>query len=188
MVARKQAGFTLVEILVALLIVLVGLMGGAGLIARSVQQEVEAFQRLQALNLLQDMVSRINANRLVVTCYSAGTNGLVLGHGASMPPACAQGSAEQRETADNDLAQWSAALLGAAQQNESDESIGAMLGARGCVEQIDAATRQYRVSVAWQGLSETSAPADGLSCGKNQYGNEKQRRIVTALVRIGDLA
>lgn len=184
---RREAGFTLVEILVALLIVLVGLMGGAGLIARSVQQEVEAYQRLQALNLLQDMVSRINANRLVVTCYSAGATGMVLGHGASTPPACAQGSAEQRETADEDLSQWNAALIGSAQQNKSDESIGAMIGARGCIQQLDAATRQYRVSVAWQGLNETSAPSDNLTCGKNQYGDEKQRRIVTAIVRIGDL-
>jgi type IV pilus assembly protein PilV len=142
---------------------------------------------LQALNLLQDMVSRINANRLVVTCYSAGATGMVLGHGASTPPACAQGSAEQRETADEDLSQWNAALIGSAQQNKSDESIGAMIGARGCIQQLDAATRQYRVSVAWQGLNETSAPSDNLTCGKNQYGDEKQRRIVTAIVRIGDL-
>ena len=43
---RVARGFTLIEILVAMVIGLVALMGAAGLIARSVQQEVESYQRL----------------------------------------------------------------------------------------------------------------------------------------------
>ncbi len=188
MTARnRQKGFTLIEILVALLVVLLGLMGAAGLVARSVQQEVEAYQRLQALNLLQDMVGRLNANRRVASCYSSGANGLVVGHGAETLPDCSQGSTEQRATADRDIADWHSALLGAAQKNEDSESIGAMVGARGCVEQLDAVTQRYRVSIAWQGLNETVAPAEAISCGKDQYGNDKQRRVVVAVVRIGDL-
>ena len=66
---RVVRGFTLIEILVAMVIGLVALMGAAGLIARSVQKEVESYQRPQALNLLQDMVGRLNANRLVADCY-----------------------------------------------------------------------------------------------------------------------
>ena len=185
---NAMRGFTLIEILVALVIVMVGLMGAAGLVARSVQQEVEAYQRLQALNLLQDMVGRLNANRLVAECYSAAANGIQLGSGASAPAACATGTAEQRARADADLQAWNAALLGAAQKNADDENMGAMTGARGCIEQLDAITRVYRISVAWQGLNETVAPADALACGKNQYGDEKQRRVVTATVRIGDLS
>ncbi|WP_372865302.1 type IV pilus modification protein PilV [Spongiibacter sp.] len=184
----KYRGFTLIEILVTLLVVLVGLMGGAGLIARSVQQEVEAYQRLQALNMLEDMVGRVNANRLVVACYSSGADGLTVGHGVTALPDCGQGSAEQRATANQDIRAWHSALLGAAQKNEDNESIGAMVGARGCIEQLDAVTRRYRISVAWQGLNETVAPADALNCGRNQYGDDKQRRVVTADVRIGDLS
>lgn len=185
---KNQRGFTLLEILVALLIVLVGLMGGAGLIARSVQQEVEAYQRLQALNLLENMVNRINANRLVASCYSVGSTGLVVGHGTTTLPECSSGTTEQQDTAESDISQWHNALRGLAQQNSNNEGIAAMIGARGCIEQVDAVTQQYRVSIAWQGLHETSAPAQALSCGKDQYGDEKQRRIITALVRIGDLA
>ena len=49
----------MLELLVALVISLVTLMGAAGLVVRTVQQEVESYQRLQALTLAQDMVDRI---------------------------------------------------------------------------------------------------------------------------------
>lgn len=185
----RSGGFTLIEVLVALVIALVGMMGAAGLIVRTVQQEVDAFQRLQALNLVQDITDRINANRQVVDCYSDAANGRVLGTGATAPTACTLGTAEQRATANLDLAEWNAALLGAARQNEDDENIGAMVGARGCIEQIDAVDRRYRVTVVWQGMSESTAPAANLLCGQNQYGDDdRQRRVVSAVVQIGDLS
>ena len=185
---RVARGFTLIEILVAMVIGLVALMGAAGLIARSVQQEVESYQRLQALNLLQDMVGRLNANRLVADCYSNGANGMQLGYQTSAPTSCAAGTTEQRTRADADLQAWDDALLGAAQQNSDDDNVGAMIGARGCIDQLDAVARIYRISVVWQGVNETVAPNDALACGKDQYGSEKQRRVVTATVRIGDLS
>lgn len=185
---RKLAGFTLVEILVALVIALVGMMGAAGLIVRTVQQEVDAYQRLQALNLVQDITDRINANRQVVDCYSNSASGQVLGTGASAPATCTLGTAEQNATANQDLAEWNSALLGAARQNKDDENIGAMVGARGCIERIDAVAQRYRVTVVWQGMSAASAPASDLSCGQNQYGDDRQRRVVSAVIQIGDLS
>ena len=45
------------------MILLVALLGAAGLLARSNQMEMETYQRVQALTLLQDMAARLNANR-----------------------------------------------------------------------------------------------------------------------------
>lgn len=189
-----QRGFTLIELLVALVIMLVGMMGSAGLLVRTVQQEVEAYQRLQALDLVQNMVDRMQANRLVVECYSNGAAGVTLGTAASVAgnyeegvDGCDAGTASLNDRADADLAAWHQLLLGSSVQNEDDESIGAMIGARGCVTQISAAERLYRVTVAWQGMSDSAAPPADSLCGKDQYGDEKRRRIVAAIVRIGDL-
>jgi type IV pilus assembly protein PilV len=44
----------------------------------------------------------------------------------------------------------------------------------------------YTVSVAWQGTMATSAPT-GLTCGKDLYGNENLRRVVSETVRIATL-
>jgi hypothetical protein len=38
---------------------------------------------------------------------------------------------------------------------------------------------QYRVSVAWQGMAKIRAPSADLTCAKNQYGDEAQRRVVS---------
>ena len=75
-----------------------------------------------------------------------------------------------------------------------------MIGARGCViydaatELTDSAgavlpgTGRYTISVAWQGLTPTVAPAATLTCGSNAYGDEARRRVVTSTLRIADLA
>ena len=59
----RQGGTTMMEVLVSIVIVVIGLLGLAGLQSRASVSEMEAFQRAQALVLLQDMVDRINANR-----------------------------------------------------------------------------------------------------------------------------
>jgi len=61
-----------------------------------------------------------------------------------------------------------------------------MIGARGCVA-FDAIANVYVVSVAWQGLLESSAPP-GLNCGAGLYGSEPRRRAVSAVVRIATLS
>lgn len=60
-----------------------------------------------------------------------------------------------------------------------------LLGARGCVTAKDAANRIYTVTVAWQGLKATTAPAD--TCARNLYGDEALRRVVSADVQVASL-
>ncbi|GAB3103418.1 hypothetical protein GCM10027081_33160 [Cupriavidus yeoncheonensis] len=189
--ARKDAqqGFLLIEVLVALVILLVALMGTAGLVARSSQSEMESYQRIQALALLQDMATRINANRQIATCYSNGATGMSLGTDAAPPATCTQGTAAQQAMATVDLAAWNAALLGSAEvrTNASGaQAVGAMIGARGCIENVDVVNQIYRVTVAWQGFTKTVAPS--LPCGQGQYGNDANRRAVSTQVRIGVLS
>ena len=61
--AAAQRGALLIEVLVAILICAFGLLGFAGMQARATSSEFEGFQRSQALVLIEDMVSRMNANR-----------------------------------------------------------------------------------------------------------------------------
>ena len=178
------AGFTILEILISLVIVWLGVLGLAGLIVRSNQAEMESYQRVQALMLAQDMADRINANRKVVTCYSDGGTGMQLGTGYSGTPACAAGNTQQNARAVADMNAWHSLLSGSAEVL-SGSNVGAMIGARGCVDQIDPATQTYIVSVAWQGLATTAA--SGNTCGQGQYGNDALRRVVTVTLRIGTL-
>ena len=193
-----QRGFSLVEILVTLVIVMIGLLGLAGVQMRAHQAEMESYQRAQALILVTDMVDRINANRKVRNCYKlTSANNIVLGTSSPALPACAGGLKEQQDLADADLVEWDNLLKGSAEgidtngNNvlEAGESMGAMLGARGCITE-DAVTGLFKVSVAWQGIAKTAAPTEAdanATCGQNLYGDETLRREVSAQIRFATL-
>jgi type IV pilus assembly protein PilV len=175
--ARAQRGIALLEALVAIIIMVVGLFGVAGLHSRMGLAESEAFQRSQAVMLMGDMVSRITANRKNSLSYVTATP---LGTGQ------AQGSCAALTGAPRDLCEWNNALLGAS-ESLTGSKVGAMLGARGCVESISATMpRQFRVSVVWQGTVPTVAPG-ATACGAGSYGDDRTRRAITTVIEIGCL-
>ena len=173
----RQSGTSMIEVLVSIVIVVLGLLGLAGLQSRASLAEVEAFQRAQALVLMQDMVDRINANRKAamsyVTSAPLGTPGDV--------QACANLTG-----AALDKCEWNNALLGAAETNGGIK-VGAMTGARGCVFNITPTMpREMLVVVSWQGTIATKEP--GNACGAAaDYGGAGFRRSLTASVVIGCL-
>ncbi len=177
-----NAGFTLIEILVALLIFMVSSLGIAGLVTRTVQQESESYQRVQALVLLQDIQERFVANRGVASCY-AGEDTLGTGYEGTI--SCGTGTTAQQAIVVADLQHWDSFLKGAAEK-DGTTNVGALIGARGCIRLVDASEKIYRITVAWQGLGDTVAPVS--DCGKDSYGSEVQRRTVSALVRLGSLS
>lgn len=60
---HNHRGFSLVEVLVALLVLSIGLLGLAGLQAGSVQANNSAYLRSQATVLAYDLLDRMRANR-----------------------------------------------------------------------------------------------------------------------------
>jgi type IV pilus assembly protein PilV len=183
---RDCRGSTIIEVLVALLVIAVGLLGIAGLQSRLVVSEVEAYQRSQALILLNDMVNRIYANRTNAASY-VYANTSPIGSGMTCPSG---GST----TAERDLSEWCNALQGASETIGGTKQ-GAAIGARGCVVQRTGTT-VYDVSVAWQGLTAMKAPTNS-DCGKNAFDssssgspcvNDLCRRVVTVQVSLGNLA
>lgn len=175
---QREAGTSMIEVLVAIVIVVLGLLGLAGLQSHAALADMEAFQRTQGLVLLQDMVDRINANRRNVTAYqTAAPLGTDTG-----PQGCGG-----LNGAVLDMCEWSNSLLGAG-ESSGGLKVGAMIGARGCIDVVRAVPpREILVSVAWQGTTPTKAPAASMTCGFNSYGGESFRRLITARVVIGCL-
>jgi type IV pilus assembly protein PilV len=173
----QQSGFLMLEVMIAVVILALGLLGLAGLQARAHQAETESYQRVQALALLRDMADRINANRANAAAYITPTSA-PLGTGAT------KDCSAPTTTADVDLCAWSQALLGAGEK-QGTLNVGAMLGGRGCITTIGA--NIYLIEVVWQGLGETAQPVSSLQCGSGDYGDEKLRRVVSTVVQIGTL-
>ena len=173
----------MLEVLVTIVIISIGLLGLAGLQSKLQVSEMEAYQRSQALLLLDDMANRITINRINAFNYVTDD---YLGFGMDCPEAAADASLEEKDASD-----WCNALQGAAEVSAGNR-VGAMVGARGCVEDIGG--NEYLITIGWQGLTPVAAPPESLTCAANLYDggaactNDRCRRTVTTIVRIGNLS
>jgi len=166
-----QSGALLIEVLIAVLICAFGLLGFAGMQARAVSTDFETLQRSEALVLLEDMVSRINANRAHAGDYvSAG----LLGAGGVADCTGLTGAAL-------DLCEWSNLIRGNAEQR-AGTAIGSMISARGCITRPATSSDRYVVSIAWQGIVQTAAPASPCGQGDAAFPDETLRRTASATV------
>lgn len=180
---RLEAGASLVEVLVTMVVMAFGLLGLAAFQAKAHVGSIESYQRAQASVLLQDMQSRISGNSDNAADYVTATP---LGTGDEPEDDCSTLAGSAR-----DLCEWSRALQGAAEQREGSGNTGAMEGARGCITQVRAMNDSpgvctpavYLVTVAWQGMHPTRAPA--LACGRGLYGTDTHRRAISVRVAIG---
>lgn len=174
---KPMRGFALLETLITIVILAFGLLALAGLQAKLQTTEMESYQRSQAIILLQNIAARINANRVAAADYVSAEP---IGVGDAQPADCmalAVGTAR-------DTCEWSNALKGAAEVSGTTQ-LGAMIGARGCIEQTNADPLRLRVTIAWQGLNKTVAP--NLDCAQGKYGEETYRRVISQQITIGNL-
>jgi len=184
--ARQIAGFAMIEVMVTVVVVAFGLLGIAGLVSRAFVTEVEGTQRTQAMLLLQDMASRLEANRGNVAAYVTPTNTPITGYTGTTLNVCNPAAA----LAARDVCEWGRMLAGSNEQVGA-RNAGVLAGARGCIYEIDAPNRIYAVAIAWEGMTPGPAPVVGNAnfpageCGRDQYGDENRRRLLTLPVRLG---
>lgn len=100
----KQRGFSLIEVLVALTIIAVALLGAAGIQLRAMQLGQGSLLRTQAILLADDLVERMEANKTA----STGSGLYVVAETSTAPatlPACTT-SCSATAMAALDLYQW----------------------------------------------------------------------------------
>lgn len=96
--ARRIDGFTLVEVLIALIIMSVGMLGIAGLYVHSMQAGRTSVLRHNAVTLAGDIADRIRANPRAGAAYAlAGANNNCVAGGIDCTPG---------EMAANDIFLW----------------------------------------------------------------------------------
>jgi len=191
---KYQSGFSMIEVLITMIIILVGLLGIAALQARAQMLEFESYQRAQALILMSDIVDRININRSTVGCFNlsnAATGAGYIGVGYGGGHTCTLSTGAYNAQAVATITSIDSLLDGAA-ETSGGTSVGSMIGARACIS-YDAATEiggnpgtgLFTVAVAWQALISLNVPA--ANCANGQYGDETKRRTVSTAFRIADL-
>jgi type IV pilus assembly protein PilV len=104
LLASRQRGFTLIEILVTVVVLAIGLLGLAGLQATSLRFNNSAYHRSQATSLACDMADRMRVNR------QAALGGAYDGQACNDPPLACAVVAPAGDLDQQDLEAWCNAL------------------------------------------------------------------------------
>lgn len=99
-----QLGVGMVEVLVALVVMSVGMLGIAGLYVTTLQAKTTSLSRMKAVNLAYDMADRIRANPIATANYLLSTTG------TTTSTNCAGAICTPAQMAASDLFQWNALL------------------------------------------------------------------------------
>jgi type IV pilus assembly protein PilV len=177
----RHGGFSLIELLIALIVFSIGLLAVAGLQTVSKQSNFEALQRTSgsqiAYGLLEDM--RINGDAMNVY-LAAGEMGDG-SRGAEPVPNCrgaAVCNAEQKAT--HDLWFWEQVLDGNLEMDENNGTGGLVLPTLCIGGPGGGAAGIYTVTIVWRGsasMSNGNASACGSASG-NYGANNEFRRIM----------
>ena len=145
-VLSRQHGISIVESLVALVVLSVGMLGIASLYIASLKADRSALVRTQAVNLAIDIADRIRSNRAGKDDYATSS----YGSGATSK-GCLGKTCTSAEIAEDDLYLW-------------QDNIKKYLpnGATGAVAYVEAVSKtdpnRYTITVEWpeQGSTEKS--------------------------------
>lgn len=98
---KKQAGVGLMEVLVALLILAIGVLGFIALQYRAIEALSEGENRIQAINIARDLAEKVRVNRNEINTYTEVVHGNVT---ALPTPNCFNGLCSTEEKANFDAA------------------------------------------------------------------------------------
>ena len=138
---KDHAGFTLMEVLIAVLILSIGLLGLASLQANGLRSNFSSYARSQAVILANDMADRMRANLTEAVAGTYNVNATVAA------PDCAAAACNTADMASYDIATWYTSL-----QNTLPQGTGT-IGGNGTV---------FTISVMWD---DDRTGAVGAGCG-----------------------
>lgn len=188
-----QGGFTLIEALIAFVILSIGLLGIVSLMAMSKTSQHLAIQHSRAVTLADAIVERIRVNPGGMAVYNIGTDSPLGGvtMGASEPAEnCRDAACTAAELATHDLWAWEQALDGAGATIDVggvDTNTAGLISPRGCIVFTAAPgklrTGELNVVIQWRGLHESydAVQAGETVCGDGAAATEDnfRRQVVT---------
>lgn len=152
---RKIKGFTLLEVLIAMLVLSIGLLGLFGLQTTSLKFNHSSYQRTQATNMAYSLLDRARINRSIALSTTAYN--LPVG---SVPPSatdCNNNTCDPNGLAAHDLFEWYTLV--------TNTLPGAQAGV--AISDLPGGARLYIVTITWSDLVWDDA-AKSLGRGNTQ--------------------
>ena len=181
----SNRGFTLIEALVAFIVLSAGLIGTVAMQAVAKRNSFDSMQRAQAMTIASDIIERMRANNEAGVTFLAGYNGSYgAGQTAISAPAAACNAPGSNCSAAairaTDRFEWSQRLLGTDVMRGEVEA-GGISDAVGFVN-IDA-NGAVTVVVAWQGresLRDAASATGEDDCGT--AGDTRRQLVVSTFI------
>lgn len=165
---KRHKGFTLIEALVAVVVLSIGLLGLASLQILSNRSNFEAIQMTQATLVVNDIINRMRANSTKLDEYAATDLG---GNSISPEPISSCTANEATSTClskivNHDRWEWEQTI------DDSDTLVTPKI----CISNN---ASNVKVVVAWLGHMETTIPATDLDdCGKAEIENSFLKQLI----------
>lgn len=169
---RRNKGMTFIEVLVALFLLVVGILGAVAMQATVKKSSFDAMQRSLASALAQDIIERIRSNDPAsIASYVRSDYGATLDDVPDNRCNTPANLCDSVALATNDRYEWEAALMGA-DVTRDGANAGGLIGARGCITQN---ANAIQVVISWQGRVSTTDNAEVAGCGT---ANDQRRQVV----------
>lgn len=180
---KFQKGVGMIEVLVALVILAIGVLGFAALQLRAVDATNEAMSKVEAMNLARDLAERIRANRISYATYKANLTATTQSNTAT---SCVQTGSTTPCTTAVQMANYDTAQI-----IEKAQSLGMTINLPGCqvaktLDSTGVATtvdRQSRscVYVAWGETKAIDSSTDSSACTNGSSYLPQARCVVMEL-------
>ena len=151
----KNTGFTLIEVLIAMLVLAVGLLGLAGLQATSLSNAQSAYNRSLATQLAYELADRMRANVAGVATYTSmlPTAAVAQAGCSTVSTTCATANMAQ-----NDLYEWNCAVAGGCQTN-TPPIAAALPGGTGTITVAAVGgVNMYTITISWTDKNNNGVP------------------------------
>ncbi len=178
---RWQRGFSLLELLIALLVFSVGVLAIAGLQIVSKQANYEGLQRTTASQIAHGLLEDIRMNGPGAATYLAAGDLGNGSRGAEPVPNCKAGTeCNAAQKAAYDLWFWEQIMDGNLESNGGVGAGGLLLPTLCIAGPPGGGAGTYQVTVAWRGTATlTSNVNNACGAGSGNYGaNNELRRIL----------
>ncbi|WP_350593830.1 MULTISPECIES: type IV pilus modification protein PilV [unclassified Pseudoalteromonas] len=179
---KRRKGFTLIEVLIAFIILSFGLLGAVALQAKAKQASFDSMQRAAAVALGNDIIQRIRANDTIASIKLYGSyndedrKSIKSDSKLSISSACFNSSCGSEGIVGLDVVQWKRAI-------SARNNTGSLDDATICIKSTSEDRTggkgfNIEVIISWQGRQEFTANTDTgkVTCGDDP--NNKRRLVV----------
>lgn len=175
--SKKAQGMTFIEVLIALVIMVTGILGAVAMQATAKKGSFDAMQRSLASSMAQDIIERMRGNDSSTLALYAANSPYGSGKITSSPT-CNSTAAlcTPAQMVTHDLFGWEQSLMGASVTKGSN-SVGGLVGGIGC---LSVNGNAVTVVVTWQGKAKYSDANRAEDCGT--AGNTRRQVVVDTFI------